>query len=74
MFRSFRKDASFPEEIERRTETVAEKLWNMSQSNGKPKNLLDDWDTAQALALEHGWNRQLEEVAKIWVTSENPEA
>ena len=72
--RSFQKEGEIWNETRRKHENISEKLCNFTLRNGtKSKNFLNDWDEMLALASETKWKKQINEMAKAWVTTASPQ-
>ena len=55
-------------------ESLNDKLWNWSRSNDtKGKNLLNDWDAFLAIAVETGWTKEGNDMARNWISASKPE-
>ena len=57
--------STFGTKLEEHTDTVSEAA-EFAKSNGtKNKNFLNDWEMMLALAVENGWKKQINEMAKV---------
>ena len=56
------------ETTQRTIVAITEKVWKLSQrSDTKGNNLEQDWGSFMNLAKEHGWTRDPEDMAKVWM-------
>ena len=54
-------------------EEVSHKMQRFGMKPNIKENLLNKWDTVLALAVENGWKKQVNEMAKVWVSTADPD-
>ena len=63
------REAAALDVTEKRTESVNEEMWKWVPSNGSQGNVVHDGDAVTTLVIENGWTKQVDDMAKVGMST-----